>query len=363
MRWLLLTLLILLAGCEPPSEPPSGMDLQQALGGEASGFLRAERSRAFRFPEDHLAHPGFRNEWWYLTGNLQDQAGRRYGYQVTFFRIALLPQLLQRASRWGGDQLWMAHLALTDVARGEHMAEERILRQGIGLAGIQADPFRLWVGDWALSGAAGFPWKLELPGSRFQLQLELTPLRPVTLQGEAGLSRKGARPGNASYYYSITRLQTRGSLSRDGEASELSGLSWLDREWSSSALDPGQVGWDWFALQFDNGDDLMLYRMRRSDGSEDPHSSGVLRRAGGELLKVTPNALGLRPERVWQAGDGRRYPVAWSLRLPGAQRRLRVEPLLDDQQMPLSVRYWEGAVRVMDGEAEIGRGYLELAGY
>ncbi len=358
-----LLLVLLLTGCQAEQSQAPALSLGELLGGPADGFLRAERPRVFSFPRDHLAHPGFRNEWWYLTGNLRDEQGRRYGYQVTFFRVALTPKPLPRRSAWGGDVVWLAHLALTDAAAGTHVASERLLRQGSGLAGLRSDPFSLWVGDWVLSGSMAFPWRLDLPGEGFRLVLDLTPRRAPMLQGRQGLSRKGSEPGNASYYYSITRLASSGYLQRQGRRVALQGESWLDREWSSSALEPEQVGWDWFALQFDSDEELMYYQLRRQDGTIDRHSAGVLVAAHGSRLDLDPGAIELTPLRWWRSPHGGRYPVAWRLRLLRDNRVLEVEPLLDDQYMDLSIRYWEGAVRILQQGREVGRGYLELTGY
>lgn len=360
-------LLLLLAGCggsEPPA--PSGISVESALGGGAAeGYARAERPRAFEFPADHGPHPEYRNEWWYLTGNLESAEGERFGFQVTFFRIALAPRAPERASAWAANQVWMAHAALTDAGAGAHEAEERFSRQALDLAGAQAEPFAVWLDDWRLGATGTGPaWRLEVDGDAFALDLALEPAKPVVLQGDRGLSQKSAEPGNASYYYSIPRLEATGRLRSGSRELQVEGLAWLDREWSTSALGPDQEGWDWFSLQLDDGRDLMFYRLRRTDGSADPHSAGTLVAADGSYRAVGAGDVELRPLRWWE-GQGHRYPVAWELRVGPWQQTFRVQAVVEDQLMDLSVRYWEGAVDVVDPAtgATLGAGYLELAGY
>ncbi|KGE03200.1 lipocalin-like domain-containing protein [Pseudohaliea rubra] len=359
--------LLLLAGCGD-RETTTGLDVASALGGDATaGFARANAPRQFDFPADHNAHPAFRNEWWYFTGQLTAANGERFGYQVTFFRIALAPPAPPRASAWATQQLWMAHSALTAIDAGRHWHRERFARDALGLAGQQSEPFRVWLEDWTLAGGDGgtFPWQLSIDAGDFTLVFTLEPQREPVLQGDGGLSQKSAETGNASYYYSITRLTTTGTLTVGEEQYAVTGLSWLDREWSTSALGEGQAGWDWFSLQLASGDDLMLYQLRREDGSRDRHSAGLLLGADGRRQPLSADAFSLEPARWWQAESGVRYPVAWRLQVPGASLDLRIEAAVDDQEMATAVRYWEGAVEVRAAEsgAAAGRGYLEMTGY
>ncbi len=368
MRSVRATLLALAVSSCGGSPPPTGpaLSVDAALGGiPREGFARATEVRPFQFPRDHGPHPEFRNEWWYLTGNLLGPGQERFGFQVTFFRVALTPDPPDSPSRWAASQVWMAHAALTDVAAGTHESQERFARQALDLAGAYAAPLRVWLGDWQLSsGSEGSPWRLRVSSQPFDLDLELEPAKPVVPQGDNGLSRKSAEPGNASYYYSITRLRTEGEVRSGERRFRVQGSSWLDREWSTSALAPDQVGWDWLALQLADERELMFYRLRRADGSADPHSAGTLVDATGGSRRIGPGDVTLRPLRWWRSGE-RRYPIEWEIDVEPWDRRLRVEALLDDQLMDLSVRYWEGAVRVLDAEkgAPLGVGYLELAGY
>ncbi len=367
MRALTLLLVLALSGCEPPPPEPQGLRVSELLGGASpAGFARATEVRQFRFPADHGPHPAYRNEWWYVTGNLRSaDSARAFGFQVTLFRIALQPQALSSDSAWRTNQVWMAHAALSDVSSGEHRAYERFARQALGLAGAQQAPLRVWLEDWQLQlDAPGDVWRLQLPTPGFDLTLELTPASPVVLQGNQGLSQKSAEPGNASYYYSIPRLHADGQLQLNGEKFVLQGTAWLDREWSTSALGADQTGWDWFSLQLDDGRNLMYYQLRRADGSTDPHSSGSLSDSEGLQRRLRPADVTLTPLAHWNAGD-RRYPVEWRMQLRGETHPWRVRALLEDQEMALSVRYWEGAVEVIDAVTgdRLGHGYLEMAGY
>ena len=361
----------LLAACSPDDQPPS-VPLQQALGGSVHpAFLRAEKPRDFAFPRDHAPHDGFRNEWWHFNGNVATEEGQRYGFQATFFRIALTPPataIRGRPSRWAAHQVWMAHVALTDSHRRQHFAHERFAREAMSLAGAASppSPFKLWLGDWQVAApCAGCPWRLRARTDDFDLDLTLSPQVSPTLQGEDGLSRKSAESGNASYYYSISRIATHGTLRLGGQAQPqtVSGLSWFDREWSSSALAPDQAGWDWFALQLQDGADLMFYRLRDHAGHTDPHSAGSIRFADLPPETLRAGDVALTPLRWWRNSGGVDYPVAWELEIAPLKRRWRVEAVVDAQEMALAVRYWEGMVVVREAGRVIGRGYLEMTGY
>lgn len=365
-RPIMLTLVLLLAACDAPP-PPDTIRVSDALGeGDTAGFSRALEARTFQFPADHGPHPGFKHEWWYITGNLDTEGGRTLGYHLTFFRIALAPATADRASRWAARQVWMGHLALTDVAAGRHTARERIVREALGLAGAEAGGRRIWVEDWTLARHPGTGhWRIDAVTDAFALHLDLAPLKAPVLQGDDGLSQKGAAPGNASYYYSLTRMATSGHVATDGNRHAVAGLSWLDREWSTSALEPGQAGWDWVSLQLDDGSDIMYYRLRRTGGGVDPRSRGVRVDAAGRRTDLGTDDVTLTPRAWWTSPHGERYPVEWSMTFQEPPRRLEVRAVLPDQLMDLSVRYWEGAVGVFDGSSgeRVGRGYLEMTGY
>ena len=327
-----------------------------------------------RFPADHGPHPGFRNEWWYFTGNLYTDSGRRFGFQWTFFRrqqFVTDSDLAVTSSvnnAWEARDLFMAHFALSDIENGQFYFQERFGRPGAGIAGIDTQPLRLWLDDWSLSAAPTslFPLALQARDRQRSLQLELQPLKPLVLQGDRGLSQKSAEPGNASYYYSFTRLAASGELQLNGLRETVSGTAWLDREWSTSALGAGQVGWDWFALQFDDGYDLMFYQLRRDDGSIDQHSKGIVVDPRGNSAVISSSDMRLEPVRFWQSPAGSRYPVSWRYQVEQGDflRRGEIHAALDAQWLAASVSYWEGAVDVSDDSGKRqGVGYLEMTGY
>jgi predicted secreted hydrolase len=325
--------------------------------------------RAFSFPQDHGPHPEFRTEWWYYTGNLATAEGRRLGFQLTFFRSALAPEMPERGSAWATRQAWLAHFALSDIEGGRFHSFERWSRGAVGLAGIQATPFRVWVEDWSAAADGGpvFPMRLRASQGEVALDLRLEQGKPPVLQGDRGLSRKSSEPGNASYYYSLTRMPAAGTVRVGAETLAVTGAAWMDREWSTSSLGAGQVGWDWFALQLSDGTDLMLYQLRDAAGRPDPASSGTVIDPGGASRTLALRDFSLEVLDHWQSpNSGARYPSRWRLRLPSAGLDLTITPLLANQELDVSFRYWEGAVAVEGtrrGAPVGGRGYVELTGY
>ncbi|WP_405232406.1 lipocalin-like domain-containing protein [Lentisalinibacter salinarum] len=333
-------------------------------------FARADAPREFRFPEDHGAHPDYRTEWWYLTGNLETAAGRHFGFQMTFFRFGIDAAPPERPSAWATDQLWMAHFAVTDTEAGEFHADEKFERQALGLAGAETAPFRVWLDDWELASAGdadGFPLRLVADGGGFALDLGIDEGKPLVLQGEDGLDPKGPEPGNASYYYSFTRLPAEGRLRIGDTEHAVDGLVWIDREWSTSVLGPGVEGWNWFAIQLDDGYDLMYYRLRQTDGGTAPYSGGILVDPdGGVAARYGADQARLEATGYWTSPEtGVRYTVAWRLQVPHLGIDLAVTPRMPGQELDLSVRYWEGAITVdgeRDGTPVTGVGYAEHAG-
>jgi len=365
LKLLVLSFSILLPACdaEPPASAPA-VRVDQAMGAQPDpGFERAVEPREFEFPRDHGAHPGFATEWWYLTGNLHSENGRRFGYQLTLFRIGLRPGEAAQDSDWRSNQIYMGHFAISDIAGGRHYSAERFARAAAGLAGARAAPFEVWLGPWSMRADSGlFPLSVEARQGDMAVSLQLqSGDKPLLLQGDRGLSRKSATPGNASYYYSFTRLPTHGELRVGGSAYRVQGDSWMDREWSSSALDSDQAGWDWFALQLEDGRELMFYRLRDRQGGMHAYSRGNLVDNDGSAHSLMPGQVKLTPLRYWQAGDGTRYPVEWRLQVTDYRLDLEVRALLDDQLMDHSVQYWEGAVDVSGSHR--GQGYMELSGY
>ena len=338
---------------------------------DTTGFARVEGPPEFDFPEAHGPHPDYQTEWWYYTGNLDTADGRHFGYQLTFFRRALRPpaEVGDRASGWAADQVYMAHFALTDVAGREHHAFERFSRGAAGLAGAEAPPFAVWLEDWRVEQTGDDAYHLIAAADGIALELDLHDQKGPVLQGEQGYSRKGADPANASAYYSQTRLAARGEVRVDGETFAVEGLSWMDHEYSTSALAEGQIGWDWFSIQLDDGSEFMLYTIRLDDGHIDPYSHGLYVQADGSTGRLLHRAGDYEIEvlDIWRSPHtGAEYPARWRVRIPGQNLTVELQPWLPDQEMNVSYAYWEGAVRVRgerDGEAVGGAGYVEMTGY
>lgn len=359
------------------------------------GFAQAVEPRDFVFPADHGPHPDFQTEWWYLTGRVETAEGRVFGFQWTLFRHALVSQAPARSSSWGVRDAYMAHFAVSDVENGRQYSFERQSRGSGGLAGAQATPFRAWLEDWELrseaesnaavadgtlddtggedpSDALFFPLRLKsadgnTDGGGTAVDLRITTRKPKVLQGERGLSRKNGLPGGASYYYSYTRLAVEGQVEVDGESFDVKGEAWLDREWSTSVLAPDQAGWDWFSLQLDSGEDLMLYHLRLEDGSADAFSAGVWVEADGGYTYLSRDTFEIEILDRWKSPrTGSVYPSDWILTLPDRDLRLAVTPLFADQELAVGFQYWEGAVAVegtREGRPITGGGYVELVGY
>lgn len=349
----------------------AGLSVAEALGGDTAGFARVTGPRPFAFPADHGAHPEYRTEWWYFTGNLETDDGTAVGYQLTLFRNAVSAIPSELDSEWATRQVWMGHLGVTDVGRGDFHSFERFARGAAGLAGAETAPLRVWLEDWRIeqidtASRDIFPLRLVAAEGDVAIDLVLHAEKPVVLQGENGYSRKGRDPGNASHYYSFTRLATEGTVRVGGETVSVLGQSWLDREWSTSALDPGQVGWDWFALQLDDGTELMYYQLRREDGGVDRFSRGTFVAPDGSAQSIQPEEVVVDAVGSWRSPRGGSYPARWQLRIPRLELALDIVPVVADQEHDAYVRYWEGAVRVSGERADRplrGRGYVELTGY
>ena len=342
---------------------------QQPSGGRSDEWRQAEGGYTLQFPRDHGSHPDYRIEWWYYTGNLSSDDNRRFGYQVTFFRIGVDPAP-DNPSSWAVRDLYMAHLAVTDIGAGRHVMAERLNRGGVGWSGARAGTLDVWNGGWRADLDDGMHRLRAIDGA-FGVDLRLEPGNGQTLHGEGGLSRKGAQADNASYYYSMTRMPTTGHLVVDGETVAVSGTSWMDHEFGTTFLEASQVGWDWFSLQLDDGSDLMVYQVRGADGEPDTHSAGTWVSAAGVATPLSAGDFTLVPGRRWSSpsSDGV-YPVQWRIELPGRAAQLEVSAVVDAQELNMAastgVTYWEGAVTVrgqVGAGAVRGRGYLEMTGY
>ncbi|HIE51331.1 MAG TPA: carotenoid 1,2-hydratase [Armatimonadetes bacterium] len=336
----------------------------------AGEFAPALEPREWNFPGDHAAHPSYRLEWWYYTGHLETPAGQTFGYQLTFFRVGLRPGPVQRTSRWAFHTVYFAHLALTDERRRQFRYAERAERGALGLAGAKEERYRVWIGDWWVE-LRGQTHHLHAATPKWGLDLRLTPLKPPVLHGTQGLSQKGEGMGQATYYYSLTRLRTAGHLTVDGQKWPVKGLSWMDHEFGSGQLAPEQVGWDWFSLQLNDGTEVMLYLMRRKDGTVDPYSHGTFVFPDGTTRPLPWGDYRVERLATWRsARSGATYPARWRLRVPSVGLEVTVIPTVAAQELittrSTGVTYWEGSVRVQgtrQGRRVQGVGYVELTGY
>lgn len=315
------------------------------------------------FPRDHGAHPDFRIEWWYITGDARS-GDREFGFQVTFFRSRVAAaQALQ--SRFAAKQLVFAHAAVTDVQGRKLWHDQRIAREGFGVALAEPGDTRVRLADWSLDRQAG-GWRARIAAGEFALDLQCTPTQPVLLQGRAGLSRKGPQPQQASYYYSQPQLAVRGTLSLQGRALDVAGKAWLDHEWSQELLHPQAVGWDWIGMNLDDGGALTAFRLRRQDAGA-LWDGGSFRSAQGSLSDFPPGAVTFSAQRRWTSPMSQAvYPVEWIVRTPAGS--FTVKAVLDNQELDSRAStgaiYWEGLCVLLDsGGRQVGRGYLEMTGY
>ncbi|HXJ02887.1 MAG TPA: carotenoid 1,2-hydratase [Micropepsaceae bacterium] len=320
-------------------------------------------SVAFQFPADHGAHPDFRNEWWYVTGWLETGDGRQMGFQVTFFRIRPANDQ-NNPSAFAAKQVLFAHAALSDPAVGHLLHDQRVAREGFGLAEASTTDMDVVLDDWNIKRDGGDRIHTRAGGKEFVLDLNFTPTQPIMLQGDNGYSRKGPLPTEASHYYSLPHLTVSGSVERDGKTLPVKGTAWLDREWSSSYLDPNAVGWDWVGFNLDDGAAVMAFQIRDSAGHA-LWAGGSFRNAKGDITRFAPDDVSFVTLRSWHSPrTGADYPVERTLvvRLPEGARQWRIMPLFDDQELDSRAGggpvYWEGAARIPGG-----RGYLELTGY
>lgn len=335
----------------------------------AAEFQRADQPRPFKFPDDFGPHPEFQTEWWYYTGNLRTSTGQLFGYQLTLFRRGLLPLNLQRdrPSSWATSQVYLGHFAVTNVSENEHYFYERFARGAAGIAGAHADPYRVWLDEWIIEQTSPNQYRVYAAQDGISIDLNLIDKKGPVAHGDGGYSQKGPDPGNASYYYSQTRLDTFGKITISGQQLEVTGLSWKDHEYSTSALAENQVGWDWFALQLDDGTELKVFHIRQSDGSIDPFSNGSYIDQAGKLIQLSRQDFQIKVLNTWRSpNSGATYPSRWEITVPNMDTKLTIEPYVSDQEMIVSYTYWEGAVRITgvnQGKEVTGSGYAELTGY
>ena len=342
-------------------------------------FAKAFCVYDFNFPEDHGSHEEFKTEWWYYTGNLEDANGHKFGYQLTIFRNGMEPiydaeDKNNLLNNWQTKEIYMAHFAISDINNKKFYSFEKLGRESLGQAGAQNNPYKIWVKDWSIQSSPKaniddiFPVIIRAKDQDISLKLNLAPLKPVTLQGLQGLSQKSSGAGNASYYYSISKLASKGRIQIVDQTFKVKGFSWLDREFSTSSLGDTLVGWDWFALQLENNVEIMYYRLRDQENKTDmAHSGGVIIDASGEKHPFTAQDIILHStEKFRSKYSGAEYPISWTMEIPKLNLKVKIKPLLKEQEHHNNYPYYEGAVEV-NGEFSknkiIGKGYMELVGY
>ena len=353
-----------------PAQPVQASVIGMPAVPKIGTYAQVEGPQPLVFPQAFGPHPDFRTEWWYYTGSLAAEDGRRFGFQLTFFRRAVTtPQeRISRPSAWAAGQVYMAHFTLTDVSAREFHYFERFERGALGLAGASLEPaFQVWLHDWSVEQTGPSEYHLRAQEQGAAIDLRLVDRKGPVLQGDQGYSQKGPQPGNASLYFSQPRLESQGTITIGENSYAVNGTSWMDREISTSALSKGEVGWDWFALHLDDGSELMAYVLRRSDGSISEFSSGTLIAPDGETRHLAREDFQIEVENTWKSPhSGAVYPARWKVRVPSARLELDVQPLLADQELNVSFIYWEGAVQfrgTRDGKPVAGHGYVELTGY
>ncbi|QPJ65220.1 MAG: carotenoid 1,2-hydratase [Candidatus Nitrohelix vancouverensis] len=339
---------------------------------EATPFQEARPGYEYQFPRDFGSHDAFRVEWWYYTGNLKAvEDGRDFGYQLTFFRVGLDPEeKIPNPSRWTPRQIYFSHFTVTDVAGEKFYFFEKINRAGLGTAGAEAGRMQVWNDDWTLEGdASEHHFKARQNG--VGLELKLKPSKPLVFHGAEGISRKGEEEGNASHYFSYTRMASEGVLELNGKTYRVEGTSWMDREFSSNQLNDALEGWDWFSLKLNNDYEVMLYQLRKKGGGVDAFSSGTLIAPDGSWEHLRLEQFTVKARDQWTSPEtGAAYPSGWEIAIPDHKIQLRVEPDLRKQELyrlrSIDSSYWEGSVSVQGrqgGESVDGKGYVELVGY
>ena len=370
------SLMLLLLSCTPAATP-SVQDQVPIVNAPSfftpttqPGFITADGSRPLTFPADLGAHPDFRTEWWYYTGNLQTPDGRHFGFELTIFRVGLLPPTaeLSNDSKWASRDVYFAHFAVSDIGNDHFYAFQRYSRPGPGLAGAQAEPYRVWLEDWNITERSSGVYQLRAEQGELTLDLTLRDEMGIVLHGENGYSRKGKNASNASYYYSQPRLRANGSVRLNGVQYEVNGLAWNDHEFSTGVLDESQIGWDWFSLQFEEGPALMLFQLRERGGKVSDSASGTFIAADGTPQPLQKSDFDVAVLAKWRSPyTNGVYPSSWEIKIHKPECLLKVKPWMADQEINFPpITYWEGAVH-FEGSCNNapvdGNGYIELTGY
>lgn len=332
----------------------------------ASQFKLATPPYEFSFPSDHGSHPSYRTEWWYYTGHLRTEAGRRYGFELTFFRVGIVPGG-QPQQGWELQHLMPAHFAITDVEGKAFRYAEKLNRASAFTASAAENRLDVFNEGWRATTNPDGSWRLVAREGKDAIDLTLRSRKPPAVHGENGVSVKAVGVGYASHYYSMTRMEVTGTVN----GASCTGQAWMDHEFGSSALRKGQQGWDWFSIQLDNDTEVMLYIIRRADGTPDVTSSGSLITSDGSVVHIGRDQMRITPMRRWKSPkSGATYPMGWRVELPRFRVSLTLAPLLDAQELvtkgSTNITYWEGAVDVVGsfgGVSVRGEGYVEMTGY
>lgn len=346
----------------------AAVDWLQPEPSSTATFARAYGPTELEFPRDFGPHPDYQTEWWYYTGTLAAEDGRQFGYQLTFFRRALSAEDTPASdSDWRTKQIYFSHFTLSDIENQQFYPHERFSRQSADLAGAQAEPYRVWLENWSAEAVGPNQVHLVAHADDVALDLTLTATRPPVLQGDRGYSPKGPEAGNASYYYSIVQQATEGTLTVGGEAVAVTGKSWKDHEYSTSALSPGTVGWDWFSLQLDNGAALMLFALRQEGEQGLTVADGTFVAADGAQTRILPGDCEVTVLETWHSkASGATYPARWQVEIPKLDLALEGAPMMANQELQVSNTYWEGATAFEGSVAEepvAAQGYIEMTGY
>ncbi len=370
-----LTLFLIVLGCKnrPASET---VDIAKALSeGDTACYARAKGPIGLKFPKDFGPHEDFKTEWWYYTGNLKDQTGRHFGFQLTFFRQALACEKPAGGSKWRTRQLFFAHFAVTDTQNKRFFSARRMNRGSLGIAGAVPSPFRVWLDNWEAAGTGNKKIVLKARdhdggnAGLFGLNLTLVRTKPMILQGRDGWSKKGPGPSDASYYYSFPGMGAQGNITLGKDIYKVTGRAWFDHEWSTSALSDQTAGWDWLSLHLDKGPkkgtDIMVCVIRKKDGTSNGFGFGSVSFPDGRVEILNNGQFFLTPEAFWRSpATGITYPAQWTITLPGPDIRLNVKPMIPDQEHKAGFTYYEGAVMAKGADnLTSGMGYVEMTGY
>lgn len=346
--------------------------LSMATGSPALAASRTYRQALpgyqYKFPEDHYSHDQFRTEWWYYTGHLTTKDNKRFGYELTFFRTGADDEPANKNSKWKIDNFYLAHFAVTDEAGKKFRFYEKLNRSGLNIAGARQDSYYVYNEGWSVE-KLGERYLLKADTPEYSIHLILEPGKKPVVHGVNGVSQKASCVGCASHYYSMTRLKTEGTVFVGQKPESVTGLTWMDHEFGSNQLTGDQSGWDWYSIQLDDNRELMLYLLRRADGSVEKASSGTLVNADGSSKHILLNEFSVKTKSTWKSPKtGGTYPMGWHVSVPSAALELDLEPNLLDQELVTTrstgVSYWEGSVTVKNSSGKpCGQGYVEMTGY